>query len=102
MLIGRVIRPLVATVKRDAFQGAKLLVVTPLDLAGEAAGVDLLAVDAVGAGVGEIVLVLCEGKSARQILDKEANAPVEAVIVGIIDHVSVPGLAVSPAIPHRP
>lgn len=102
MLIGRVERALVATLKQDAFHGTKLLVVRPLDLEGRPAGADVLAVDAVGAGVGEVVLVCCEGKSARQVLGKEGTAPIEAVIVGIVDHVTVPGYAVRDPVPHQP
>lgn len=102
MLIGRVERALVATIKQAAFHGAKLLVVRPLDLDGRPSGADVLAVDVVGAGVGEVVLVCCEGKSARQVLGKDGTAPIEAVIVGIVDHVTVPGREVREPIPQKP
>ena len=59
-----------------------------LDLKGKPTGKDLIAVDSVGAGAGETVLVLDEGNGARQVL-KAPQAPIRAVIVGIIDELIV-------------
>jgi ethanolamine utilization protein EutN len=76
----------VATQKNRKLEGAKLLLVQPLTLDGEPRGVALIAVDSVGAGVGERVLVVIEGKAAGDALGRKAAA-VDAAIVGIIDTV---------------
>lgn len=88
MKIGRVAATVVATIKHPALDGRRLLMVDLLDLEGKATGKDLLAVDSVGAGAGETVLVLDEGNGARQVLNAP-QAPIRAVIVGIIDQLVV-------------
>jgi len=90
MRIARVVGTVVATKKNRTLDGAKLLLVEPLTLGGEPGGGLLMAVDRLGAGVGERVLVVIEGKSAGQALGRKA-APVDAAVVGIIDTVDVPG-----------
>jgi len=86
--IGRVAGTVVATICSPVFENRKLLLVDLLDEKGGATGRDLIAVDAVGAGAGETVLVLDEGNGARQVLDAP-DAPVRAVVVGIIDEITV-------------
>jgi ethanolamine utilization protein EutN len=86
MQIGRVVGTVVATQKNRKLEGAKLLLVQPLTLEGEPRGTALMAIDSVGAGIGEKVLVVLEGKAAGDALGKKAAA-VDAAIVGIIDHV---------------
>lgn len=86
MYIGLVTGTVVATVKHEAFDGRKLLIVDQLDLVGEPTGTYDICVDMVQAGVGDRVLVLDEGNGARQVLNR-AVAPVRAVIVGIVDDV---------------
>ena len=86
MQIARVIGTVVATQKHRKFSGAKLLLVQPLNLDDTARGTALLAVDGVGAGVHEKVLVVLEGRAAGEALGKK-GAPVDAAIVGIIDSV---------------
>jgi ethanolamine utilization protein EutN len=81
-----VIGTLVATQKHVTLHGTKLLLVQPVTPAGEERGTPLLAIDSVGAGVGERVLVVLEGKAAGQALGRQA-APVDAAVVGIVDHV---------------
>lgn len=87
MILARVIGTVVATQKHARFEGAKLLMVQPIDPDGSDRGVALLAIDSVGAGVGERVLVVQEGKAAGMALAKGPNSPVDAAIVGIIDHI---------------
>ena len=84
MLIGRVVGTVVATQKHRKLEGAKLLLVQPLTLEGDARGTAVLAIDSVGAGVGERVLLVQEGKAAGDALGKKAAA-VDAAIVGIVD-----------------
>ena len=90
MQIARVIGTLVSTQKHRTFEGAKLLIVQPLALDDTPKGAALLAVDGVGAGVNEKVLIVLEGRAAGEALGKKA-APVDAAIVGIIDTVTVSG-----------
>jgi len=88
--IGRVAATVVATIRVSALDGRRLLLVDLLDLAGRPTGQDLIAVDAVGAGAGETVLVLDEGNGARQVL-AAPQAPLRAVIVGIVDAIELAG-----------
>ncbi len=91
MYIGRVSGTVVATIKNELYEGYKLLVVDKLDLEGRPTAKYDIAVDVVQAGVGDLVLVLDEGNSARQIVDREPNGAIRAVIVGIVDEVTVLG-----------
>jgi ethanolamine utilization protein EutN len=86
MQIARVIGTVVSTQKHPKFEGASLLIVQPLNMDGTPRGYPLLAVDGVGAGVREKVLVVLEGRAAGEALGKKA-APVDAAIVGIIDRI---------------
>jgi ethanolamine utilization protein EutN len=88
MQIARVVGTVVATQKHRKFEGGKLLLVQPLNPDETPRGTALLAVDGVGAGVHEKVLVVLEGRAAGDALNKKA-APVDAAIVGIIDHVDL-------------
>ena len=88
MQIAQVVGTVVATHKNRKFEGAKLLLVQPLTLEGQPRGATLLAVDSVGAGVHERVLVVIEGRAAGEALGRK-GAPVYAAIVGVIDHVDV-------------
>lgn len=90
MLIGRVVGNLVATRKDSKFEGAKLLLVQPLDLDGKDQGTPVLAIDGVDAGRGDRVLVVQEGRAAQLVLDKGVAA-VDAAIVGVIDAVTLDG-----------
>lgn len=84
MQIGRVIGQVVATRKDESLLAIKLLVVQPLTAEGAAAGRPLVAADAAGAGVGENVFFV-RGKEASFPFHP-AEAPIDASIVGIIDH----------------
>ena len=84
MQIGRVIGDVVVTCKDEALNGLKLLVVQPLTPGREPAGRTLVAADAVGAGVGEVVFFV-RGKEASFPF-YPIEAPVDASIVGIVDH----------------
>jgi ethanolamine utilization protein EutN len=88
--IGRVAGTVVATICSPVFEGRRLLMVDLLDEKGRATGKDVIAVDSVGAGAGEMVLVLDEGNGARQVL-QAPDAPVRAVVVGIIDEIELTG-----------
>ena len=83
MRIAKVVGVAVATVKDQRLEGGKCLLVAAADPAGEAEGVPFVALDMVGAGEGELVMIV-EGSSAR-IASGDASRPVDAVIVGILD-----------------
>ena len=88
MQIARVIGTVVSTQKHRKFEGAKLLLVQPLNADDTPRGAALLAIDGVGAGVDERVLVVMEGRAAGEALGRTA-APVDAAVVGIIDSVTI-------------
>jgi microcompartment protein CcmK/EutM len=88
MQIARVVGTVVATQKHRTFEGAKLLLVQPLTLDDQPRGTALLAVDSVGAGVHEKVLIVIEGRAAGEALGRK-GAPVDAAIIGIIDSVDL-------------
>jgi ethanolamine utilization protein EutN len=88
--VGRVVGTVVSTINAPVFDGRRLLVCDLLDQAGKPDGSYLIAVDTVGAGAGEPVLILDEGNSARQVVGL-ATAPIRAVVVGIVDELTVDG-----------
>jgi ethanolamine utilization protein EutN len=88
MQLARVVGTVVSTVKNRKFEGAKLLLVQPLTLDGQPRGTALLAIDALGAGVHEKVLIVMEGRAAGEALGRKL-APVDAAVIGIVDAVDV-------------
>jgi microcompartment protein CcmK/EutM len=89
MVLGRIIGTLVASRKEPTLEGLKLLVVRACDVDGTPTGGIAVAVDAVGAGIGEVVLYAA-GSSARQTQVTQ-NRPVDATIMAIVDEVVVGG-----------
>ena len=90
MFTARVIGDVVATVKHGDLVGRKLLLVQPLTPDGKHTGSPQIAVDAVDAGLHDLVLVADEGNAAAQVLRRPRGA-VRTVIVGVVDHVSEDG-----------
>jgi len=89
MKIGRVVGRVVSTIQAPVFAGRRLLMCELLDAGGEPLDdprAYTIAVDSVGAGAGEVVLILDEGNSARQIVGLAA-APIRAMVVGVVDRV---------------
>lgn len=80
----KVIGSITATVKHSSMQGAKMLLVQPQLVQGQADGDPLIAVDGVGAGMGETVLITSDGRHSRKILQTDAT-PVRWTIIGIVD-----------------
>ncbi|MFT3770394.1 MAG: EutN/CcmL family microcompartment protein [Minicystis sp.] len=88
MILGRVCGTVVSTIEHPFYDGKKQLIVRACTPDGAFDGEKyVIAVDIVGAGVGEMVIVSDEGNSARQLLGV-TNAPVRSVIVGIVDEVT--------------
>ncbi len=88
MKIGRVTATVVSTISVPDLDGRRLLLVDLLDPEGRPTGKTTIAVDSIGTGTGETVLLLDEGNSARQVLDAP-EAPIRAVIVGIVDAIDL-------------
>jgi microcompartment protein CcmK/EutM len=95
MFLARIVGTVVSTVKDDALRGHKLLLIRPLDAHGRERGRALVALDAVGAGVGETV-TCCRGKEAS-FPWLPAVVPTDAAIVGIVDPASNPALTGPPS-----
>jgi len=86
MFLGRVIGNIVATQKEPKYEGKALLVVQPIAIEGHDDGIAMVAVDSVGAGVGETVLVVVEGRSTAIAMHRKLVSA-NAAIVGIVDHI---------------
>lgn len=84
MIVGKVVGTVVATRKNEKLVGSKFLIVEPHDSMGK--GRRFIAIDNVGAGVGEQVLV-ATGSAAR-VLDNMKDSPIDAAIVGIVDNIT--------------
>jgi len=89
MRIALVIGSTVSTIKDEVIRGRKLLIVRNADTAGKATGDPYIAIDTVSAGTGDLVMVT-DGSSARYT-NQTTNAPVDAVIVGVIDSLEMSG-----------
>lgn len=83
MKLGIVTGQVVATRKDERLVGSKLLITQPVTTDREPIGEPLVAVDTVGAGVGEIVIYVCGSVASRAV--HGGTAPVDAAIVGIVD-----------------
>jgi len=89
MLIAKVIGTTVSTIKEPTLEGRKLLILRQTDVDGVPVGKPYVAVDTLDAGIGDLVLT-AHGSSGRQT-DITKNRPVDAVIMAVIDHLSVLG-----------
>ncbi len=89
MTLGRVVASVVATEKHAHYLGKKLLVVRPVGPDGTPKGKSMLAVDGVQAGIGDLVLVVDEGGSARAVVGDEAAVTIRTAICGIVDRVDL-------------
>ncbi len=89
MLVARVVGSAVSTIKDDNLRGLKLLIVQEATPSDELRGETFVAADTVGAGEGELVLVVL-GSAARQT-EKTRDYPVDAAIIGVLDSLEVAG-----------
>ena len=88
MQLAKVVGNLVSTHKNELLKGKKLLLVQPIDEKLVPFGDEMIAVDGVGAGIGDTVLILAEGGSARMITNATSNlAPIELCVAGIVDSI---------------
>ena len=89
MQLGKITGTVVATQKDEGLEGLRLLIVQVMDKAAKVTNNYAVAVDAIGAGVGEVVLVV-SGSSAR-MATKVLNKPVDAAIIAVVDSVEIEG-----------
>ena len=89
MKLGRIVGTVVSTRKDEKIEGLKLYLVRDVSLALEGQGSFVVAADAVGAGVGELVLY-ASGSSARQTKQTDGR-PIDAVVMAIVDSMHIPG-----------
>jgi microcompartment protein CcmK/EutM len=85
MILGKIIGNVVSTIKIYGYESKKILIVQPIGPDGKNVGKTFLAVDAVQAGIGDIVITMEEGGSARMIIDEPDSLTVKSVVAGIVD-----------------
>ncbi|MBU1108212.1 MAG: EutN/CcmL family microcompartment protein [Candidatus Riflebacteria bacterium] len=88
MVIGKVVKKVVATVKNTAFEGRALLLVQPLDMQMQSKGSEVLCVDFVGADIDEVVMIMKEGSSVNDLMGLD-EAPADAAIIGVVDQITL-------------
>jgi microcompartment protein CcmK/EutM len=93
MMLARVTATVVSTEKHPHYRGHKLLVVQPVDPSGKPKGRSLVAVDGVQAGIGDLVLVVDEGGSARAVIGEETAVTIRTAVCAIVDRVDQEGSA---------
>ena len=92
MQLAKVIGNLVSTHKNETIKGKKILFVQPLDADLKPFGDEQLAIDVIGAGVGDIVVIMNEGKSARTVSKADSPiAPIDLAVAGIVDSIEANG-----------
>jgi ethanolamine utilization protein EutN len=91
MTLGRVVGNVVATQKNDRYEGGRILVVEPIDLDGRRSGPEVLALDSVDAGPGDVVILVKEGWGASTAATGRPQAAIDTAIVGIVDRIDLDG-----------
>ena len=88
MFMARVVGDIVSSHRHEHLGQKKLLLLRRLDLAGAEEGNEIIALDVIGVGVGERVLVVQEGNAARTLFN-DKRIPVQAVVVGVVDRADI-------------
>ena len=89
MYLARITGNLVSTEKHPHYHGYKILIAEIVEPNGVGTGKSILALDGAQAGIGDLVLIVDEGGSARQVLDDAAALTIRTVVAGIVDRVDV-------------
>ncbi|MBN2616502.1 MAG: EutN/CcmL family microcompartment protein [Bacteroidales bacterium] len=89
MRLGKVIGTVVSTIIAPGYESRKILIIQPVNPDGKEKGTAFLAIDRVQAGVGETVLTIEEGGSARQVIQDNEAYTVKAVVAAIVDEISI-------------
>ena len=88
MILAKVVGTVTATVKHPDYEGKKVFVIQPVDPKGKPVGKTTLAVDGCQAGIGDTVLFIDEGGSAKVVLDDPDLCAIRSVLAGIVDEVA--------------
>ena len=89
MYLGRVIGSVVSSVKHSAFNNKKILLVRPMQPDGSEKNATMVAVDTIGAGENDVVLVASEGRTATEVLGFDKRMPLRSIIVAIVDTINL-------------
>lgn len=89
MLLARVLGNVVATQKNPRYNGARIMLVQPVNPDGSARGAQMLALDSVDSGAGDLVLVVQEGWGASTAATGEQGAAIDSAIIGVVDFLEV-------------
>jgi len=87
MILARVLGNVVATQKNPRYEGARIMLVQPVNPDGTWRGAQMLALDSVDAGEGDLVLVVQEGWSASTAATGEQGAAIDSAIIGVVDSI---------------
>ncbi len=87
MLLGKVIGDVVATQKNSRYEGARIMVVQPINPDGTPRGATMLALDSVDSGAGDVVIVVQEGWGASTAATGEPGAAIDSAIIGVVDFI---------------
>jgi ethanolamine utilization protein EutN len=90
MILAKVVGTLVSTIKHDSYQNRKIMLIKAMNPDGKLKSGVQVAVDTIGAGVGDVVLVSAEGRSAMEILGFKKRIPLRSIITAIVDRVDHP------------
>lgn len=88
MILGKVIGNVVSTIRAVGYDSKTVLIIQPIDPSGNPKGKSFLAIDTVQAGVGDTVITLDEGSSAKIVIKEPQTSTIKVVVVGIVDHIS--------------
>ena len=89
MILARVLGNVVATQKNKRYDAARIMLVQPVNPDGTPRGVQMLALDSVDSGEGDLVIVVQEGWSASTAATGEPGAAIDSAIVGVVDSIEV-------------
>ncbi len=87
MILGKIIGNVVSTAKAKGYESKTILIVQPIDRKGKSIGKSFLAIDAIQSGVGDTVLVVDEGGSARSVLNETDSLTIKTIIYAIVDSI---------------
>jgi ethanolamine utilization protein EutN len=87
VILGKVVGEIVSEMKIEDYKSLKMLIIQPIDPEGNPTGETTLAVDNVQAGVGDTILILDEGGSARMLMEEPEIFTIRAVVAGVVDHI---------------
>lgn len=88
MILGKVIGNVVSTIMAPGYESKKILIIQPIDPKGNPKGKSFLAIDAVQAGVGDTVITIDEGNSARSVINEPESFTIKTVVAGIVDEIN--------------